>query len=177
MKLTKQQLSTILAALRLFQNTMESDGHESVNDMAHFDDVEPLTSEEVNDLCEELNFESSDDVFKSFSSALTHKIARLKLDGEFYDEDRNRIDEDEALTYGIEPYVQEADDAISCLFDLITEARGIISGSPACHAPTDEDESITCTCHLKEKVTGPVPHCCPRHDGDYSSFLAQNNCD
>ncbi len=35
----------------------------------------------------------------------------------------------------------------------------------------------TCTCHLKERVTGPVPHHCSVHDGDYMSFLSSNNCD
>ena len=36
---------------------------------------------------------------------------------------------------------------------------------------------VSCDCHLKELVTGPVPHCCPACDGDYSSFLAFHNCD
>lgn len=34
-----------------------------------------------------------------------------------------------------------------------------------------------CTCHMKEQATGPVPHCCRVHDGDYMSFLASHNCD
>lgn len=34
-----------------------------------------------------------------------------------------------------------------------------------------------CSCELKLGHSGPVPHCCPEHDGDYSAFLAACNCD
>lgn len=42
---------------------------------------------------------------------------------------------------------------------------------------SQDRDGVSCSCHLKEQVTGPVPHCCPVHDGDYSSFLAAHNCD
>ena len=34
-----------------------------------------------------------------------------------------------------------------------------------------------CTCHMDQDPMSPVPNYCPIHDGDYSSFLASNNCD
>ena len=34
-----------------------------------------------------------------------------------------------------------------------------------------------CTCNDDIEHTGPVPPYCPCCDGDYSSFLATNNCD
>lgn len=40
-----------------------------------------------------------------------------------------------------------------------------------------EDPGDRCTCELKIGHTGPVPHCCLEHDGDYSSFLSACNCD
>jgi hypothetical protein len=44
-------------------------------------------------------------------------------------------------------------------------------------APAGCARPARCTCHLKEHVTGPVPHHCPACDGDYLSFLALHNCD
>lgn len=37
--------------------------------------------------------------------------------------------------------------------------------------------SARCNCYLDTPCNGPVPNYCPEHDGDYSSFLAANNCD
>jgi hypothetical protein len=35
--------------------------------------------------------------------------------------------------------------------------------------------SASCTCDAE--CSGPVPNYCAEHDGDYSAFLAFNNCD
>lgn len=48
--LSYKQESTILAALRVFQEKMEGDAA-FVFSMPHFDDVEPLTAEEIDELC------------------------------------------------------------------------------------------------------------------------------
>jgi hypothetical protein len=60
--LTYAELSTILAALRMFQEELNAeglDGYESpthrVVAMPHFEDVGPLTSPEIDSLCERLN--------------------------------------------------------------------------------------------------------------------------
>lgn len=73
----------------------------------------------------------------------TAKISRLKIDGELYDSDGNLVNPDEHSPRAIEDcerYFQESDDAITCLTDLIEEARSIIDGNAACHAPTGEKE-------------------------------------
>lgn len=58
-KLTYKELSTVLAALRLFQNNVEA-GETLPKDFNHFDEVAPLTTEEIDDLCERLNTEEGD---------------------------------------------------------------------------------------------------------------------
>ena len=103
MHLTYRQLSTVLAALRIYQEEINNYGYDSLKDRPHFVDVEPMTLDEIDILCGLFNGSSSQPVT---------------------------------------PQPEESD-------------------------PT----TITCTCHLKEQVTGPVPHCCPRHDGDYMTFL------
>jgi hypothetical protein len=51
MELTYRELSTILAGLRLLQETPT---HE-LTGMDHFVDCEPLSDEDIDDLCERLN--------------------------------------------------------------------------------------------------------------------------
>lgn len=41
----------------------------------------------------------------------------------------------------------------------------------------DNASDDRCTCHMDQDPMSPVPNYCPIHDGDYSSFLASNNCD
>lgn len=55
MKLNYQELSTVLAALRVFQDLIDDDELENYRRLPHFDDVEPLTSEQIDTLCEEIN--------------------------------------------------------------------------------------------------------------------------
>lgn len=50
--MTYQELSHILAALRYVQDYVPDDEFAG---MEHFVDVPPLSSEQVNELCEELN--------------------------------------------------------------------------------------------------------------------------
>jgi hypothetical protein len=57
MNLTTPQLTTILAALRLFQDTISDEGPDAVTHMAHFEDgTPPLTVPEIDALCQSLNF-------------------------------------------------------------------------------------------------------------------------
>jgi hypothetical protein len=57
--LTYAELSTILAALRMFQEDLRVGGYESPLNrtvtIPHFEDVDPLTGVEIDSLCERLN--------------------------------------------------------------------------------------------------------------------------
>lgn len=50
-KLSKRELATVLAALRTFQKEEEA----YRNAMPHFEDVKPITNEEIDTLCERIN--------------------------------------------------------------------------------------------------------------------------
>lgn len=51
------ELATVLAALRHFQNLMETVGIDDVvQGFEHFVDVRPLTPNEIDDLCSRLNY-------------------------------------------------------------------------------------------------------------------------
>lgn len=53
--ITPRDLATVLAALRYWQQDLaENDGAGPISP-DHFDDCEPLTVEEIDDLCERLN--------------------------------------------------------------------------------------------------------------------------
>jgi hypothetical protein len=56
LKLNYAELSTTLAALRLFQNVRRHDG-DLIEEMDHFVDAEPLTDNQIDSLCERLNAE------------------------------------------------------------------------------------------------------------------------
>lgn len=51
---TYAEVATILAALRVFQRGLEADS-EAHSDMEHFEDVRPLTADEIDELCERIN--------------------------------------------------------------------------------------------------------------------------
>lgn len=53
-KFSYREIATILAALRYFQANIDDI---ALLEMTHFEDVEPLTSEEIDTLCEEINIE------------------------------------------------------------------------------------------------------------------------
>lgn len=59
-QLTYQQESSILAGLRVLQDIVEgSEGIDGYHrQLPHFDDVEPLSSEEIDELCERVNTSS-----------------------------------------------------------------------------------------------------------------------
>jgi len=52
MNLNKREIAHILAALRIAQK-------QDLNGMAHFEEIEPLTLEEVDALCEKVNLDSA----------------------------------------------------------------------------------------------------------------------
>jgi hypothetical protein len=54
--LNKKEAATVLAALRILQGQQEIYRH-----MDHFDGVLPLTNDEINALCERINFSSRPD--------------------------------------------------------------------------------------------------------------------
>ena len=57
MKLNYAELATTLAALRVFQRLRAHDGDLCIEQMDHVVDVEPLTDEQIDNLCERLNME------------------------------------------------------------------------------------------------------------------------
>lgn len=59
-RLTPQELATVLAALRHWQHTICSQGDGAARSFPHFEAVPPLTSDEIDDLCERLNCDMPD---------------------------------------------------------------------------------------------------------------------
>ena len=59
-KLNYEEASSVLAALRMFQEAIESDP-DSVMEMPHFVDCQPLSSKRIDELCERINFQFCDD--------------------------------------------------------------------------------------------------------------------
>ena len=53
MKLSDRELATVLAALRYWQDEMAP--YEDGSTSEHFQEVTPLTTKEIDDLCERLN--------------------------------------------------------------------------------------------------------------------------
>lgn len=54
--LNYQEASSLLAGLRILQDMIEDGTFEEYHrKLPHFDDVEPLTSEQIDELCEQLN--------------------------------------------------------------------------------------------------------------------------
>ena len=58
MQLTNRKLATVLAALRQWQMDWEADP-DSLADSIHFEETTPLTSPEIDELCERLNSDTS----------------------------------------------------------------------------------------------------------------------
>jgi hypothetical protein len=56
MELTNKETATVLAALRYWQDETR-DYPELMDDFDHFEDIEPLTDQEINDLCERINLD------------------------------------------------------------------------------------------------------------------------
>ena len=55
LNLTNQELANVLASLRVLQDTIEQGELENYRKLPHFDDNKPLSSEEIDGLCERLN--------------------------------------------------------------------------------------------------------------------------
>jgi hypothetical protein len=53
-RLTKRELATVLAALRYWQAALDSNGGPRISEH-FFDDVTPLSDDEIDDLCDRLN--------------------------------------------------------------------------------------------------------------------------
>ena len=54
--MTGKDTATVLAALRFWQNNVtDEEKSDELNGYGHFEEHEPLTNEEVDDLCEKLN--------------------------------------------------------------------------------------------------------------------------
>tara|TARA_R110002074_G_scaffold125124_1_gene262075 strand:- start:210 stop:668 length:459 start_codon:yes stop_codon:yes gene_type:complete len=63
MKYNYQQTACVLAGLRLLQEKLHDEGRDSVLQMDHFIDIEPLGSEGIDSLCEEINCVGNDERF------------------------------------------------------------------------------------------------------------------
>ena len=55
MKLTKEETATVLAALRMWQADVVEEDSFPIDFCDHFTDVLPLTTEEIDALCEKIN--------------------------------------------------------------------------------------------------------------------------
>ena len=63
MRLTPAQLATVLAALRWWQMDLKRPNFDPEDEMPdHFYGVDPLTSAEIDELCEELNCDGEGEV-------------------------------------------------------------------------------------------------------------------
>jgi hypothetical protein len=126
--LTSPQLSTILAALRFYQdNAGPSDPSqlgEHIEDIATKGWTEtPLTAAQVDELCEQLNFgdENEQDESPSVRDAL-ERVARLLP---YDDEDDSKWDGDNQLTTR-----RDGEDAMRVLNFHIANARKVLAPSP-----------------------------------------------
>lgn len=59
LRLDYQEVSTVLAALRMLQEAIESEP-EAVLEMSHFVDCDPLSIEQIDELCHRINFAYSE---------------------------------------------------------------------------------------------------------------------
>ena len=56
-RVTDRELATLLAALRTWQGTVAEKHAQELVSPSHFEDgISPLTAEEIDELCERLNF-------------------------------------------------------------------------------------------------------------------------
>jgi len=75
MKFSEQKTATVLAALRLWQDTNPvSDKYQG-----YFEEVEPLNDEEIDALCEEINFDTTDATHTALVEVLEQAVARIEL--------------------------------------------------------------------------------------------------
>ncbi len=70
MNLNKQELATVLAALRLFQKhpNPEMMSFDNSNDIEMVEGMEPLTSKEINNLCDRLHTDAQADQGKGITA-------------------------------------------------------------------------------------------------------------
>ena len=78
--MSPKETATVLAALRSWQDELEDMGGAALARGCrpeHFADVEPLTHDEIDTLCEELNFESSPTKPDEVSQPKPEQLAQL----------------------------------------------------------------------------------------------------
>ena len=103
MKLSTRELTTVLAALRYMQGDMEEKGEETVtSDLSHIDNVEPLSLEEIDDLCERLNCSDASVIEDASETEVERFTMTLKdwrfIDGEDLSNVPASLQEDYAVT-------------------------------------------------------------------------------
>lgn len=141
MNLTSRQLATVLAALRLYQFQIDFHGIDSISGMDQFQDGHaPLDTQEVNDLCEELNFSPVCHPPTAESEPCTRKmLVPVPLWVEVLDAlaertDRARYNEPES--YDDEEHERNCRECAEAAESILAEARSIPvpDGSPEAEA-------------------------------------------
>jgi hypothetical protein len=114
--LTYRQLSTVLAALRVFQEIPD----EARADMEHFEDVDPLTDPEIDELCESMNLDDDPTPARVPASSLaalqnaSEALTLLDPDAKHH----NAVLLDDALTAAKAAPVQVSDPARAALVKI-----------------------------------------------------------
>lgn len=140
--MTSRHIATILAALRITQNQLDHYGPSIIPD--DFDDftTDPLTSKEIDALCESLNFETESPRFTI--PEIAEYIAGWQMS-------RGAGIEEEHALFLTNAFNQLTDDQDG--IQAVTERRRGIA--PACHTPTGEGEQM---------FTDLLPDDFPPHD-------------
>ncbi len=125
MKLNKQETATVLAALRHFQTQHRHVSPEYLKSLDHFEDVDPMTSIEIDELCERLNF----------ASAPNPNVIRAVLDIEYESEP----DPDEAKACVLSTLENEIDNG-ALDFSIIGQASEIRQKSVEITVTTDKED-------------------------------------
>jgi hypothetical protein len=75
--MTKRELATVLAALRYWQQDLETNDEPPISE-EFFADCAPLTSEEIDGLCERLNSETASSEAAPGAMSKAHQSARIR---------------------------------------------------------------------------------------------------
>lgn len=134
MQLAPDQLATVLAALRYYQQQGLGDPTLrplAIHDIAsNYDQIVSLDAQGIDELCEALNTAATPPAFEA--DAFIRTIAGMRLDDEYYDSDGCRLeDEAAAEAAGIQPFEMSIDDAFSNLHVIISDARRIAAMVPS----------------------------------------------
>ena len=159
MQLAPDQLATVLAALRYYQQQGLGDPDlrpDAIHDIAtDHGQVVSLDAEGIDELCEALN--TAELPPSAEATAFIRTVATMKMDDECYDA-AGRLIEDTAAAEaaGIQPFEMSFDDAFSTLHAIISDARRIAALLPAAPSEDLADLLLQCLPFLEEAEKDPA---------------------